>query len=396
MTQLLLKLFIKGDQNIQNPHTRSAIGTLSGWVGIGCNGILFFIKLLLGFITGSVSVMADAMNNLSDASGSVVTLLAFRLTEKPADDHHPYGHARAEYVSALAVAAMIVFIGMELGKSSVDKILNPAVVVFSGLSGWLLILSIGVKLWLSLFYKTVGSKIDSSALLTASIDSRNDCISTAGVLLAALLERVWNIRSDGWFGLAIAVFILISGWKMARDTISTLLGESPDPQIRQQILDLIRSKEGVLGYHDLMIHDYGPGQRYASVHVEMDHRQDPLHCHGMIDEMEWECLKDLNVHLVIHYDPVIIDDPEVTRLQQRILMLLQEYDHRLSLHDFRMVQGKKHMNLIFHVPIPQDLRIQEKAIRNLVESRLKIEDGKVYHVTITYDPTAFNPEAWSE
>ena len=382
MTQLLLKIF---HLDPQNPASRGGIGILSGVVGICCNLLLFLGKVLAGALTGSVSIAADAMNNLSDASGSIVTLIGFRMADKPADEHHPYGHARAEYLSGLVVAALILVIGLELAKTSVDKILHPAAVEFSWLALGVLGVSIAVKLWMYLFNRKLGRLIGSTALEATADDSRNDCIATAAVALAALVERQWNLRVDGYMGLAVAAFILYSGWELAKETVSPLLGEGVDPELRQKILDYIASQPKVLGYHDLMVHDYGPGQRFASLHVEMDHREDPLECHDLIDDMERECLRSHNVHLVIHYDPVIVDDPAQNALKEQVQQLLNLQDPRLSLHDFRLVQGKNHQNLVFDVSLPADLEGQENAIQQQLEDRLNHTGSRRYHVKITFD-----------
>lgn len=389
MTELLLRLFVKNHQDIQNSRVRAAIGTLSGTVGILCNLLLCAGKLLTGYFTGSVSITADALNNLSDASGAIVTLVGFRMADKPADEHHPYGHARAEYLSGLAVAVLILFIGFELVKSSVGKILSPTAVSFSAAAAAVLTASVALKLWLCLFNRSLGKRIGSTALLATSADSRNDCITTAAVLLAALIEQHLNFRVDGFFGLGVAAFILYSGWSLAKETVSPLLGENADPELREKIVDYIRRQPKVLGYHDLMVHDYGPGQRFASLHVEMDHREDPLDCHELIDDMERECLRSHNIHLVIHYDPVITDDPELTELKETVSALLVRQDPRLTLHDFRMVQGRRHMNLVFDVPLPGDLRGEENRIRQSIENALNEEGPMVYHVKITYDNAAF-------
>ena len=385
MTELLLRLFVKDYRNTESTQVRSAIGSMAGFVGMGCNVLLFALKLIAGTLAGSVSITADALNNLSDASGSIVTLVGFKVAGKPADEHHPYGHARAEYLSALGVAVLILFIGLELAKSSVEKLFHPVAVEFSPLIAAILITSIGIKLWMSLFNHRLSKRIDSAALAATSADSRNDCIATAAVLLAGLLESWLGIPLDGWMGLGVAGFILFSGWGLARDTVSMLLGQGEDPTLREKILDYIAAQPQVLGYHDLMVHDYGPGRQYASLHVEMDHREDPLDCHERIDDMERECLRSHNVHLVIHYDPVVTDDPELHRLKARCGQLLQEKDPRLSLHDFRMVQGRRHMNLIFDVALPSDLRDQRKDIPRELEEALRREDCKIYHVIINYD-----------
>ena len=389
MTKLLLRLFVKDADNTESPKVRAAIGTLSGLVGIVCNVLLFAFKLLVGTLTGSVSITADAMNNLSDASGSIVTFIGFRVADKPADEHHPYGHARAEYLSGLGVAALILVIGLELVKTSVEKIIHPTPVTFTTVAAVVLLASIAVKFWMNLFNRSLAKRIDSTALMATAADSRNDCITTGAVLIAAVVEKLTNIPVDGWIGLAVALFILYSGLNLAKDTISPLLGEGADPELREKIVDYIVAQPKVLGYHDLMVHDYGPGQRFASLHVEMDCREDPLECHERIDDMERECLRSHNVHLVIHYDPVVIDNPELTALKAKVLCLLQTRDPRLSLHDFRMVPGKRHMNLVFDVALPRDMKDQAEALRSWVEDTLNAEGDMVYHVIITFDVADF-------
>ena len=390
MTKLLLRLFVRDYQNNADPGVRSKVGTLSSLVGIGCNALLFAGKLTVGTLSGSVSIAADAMNNLSDAASSIVTLLGFKLAEMPADEDHPYGHARFEYLSALAVAAMILIIGFELGKTSFEKILNPAPVAFSWITAGVLLGSILVKLWLSLFNTHLGKHIDSKALLATAADSRGDVLATAGVLLAGIIEHLTTWRIDGYVGLAVAAFILFSGWNLAKETVSPLLGEAASPELRALIVDHISRHPMVLGHHDLMVHDYGPGRRFASIHVEMDMREDPLKCHELIDEMERECLRSHNIQLVIHYDPVVTDDPELDRLRTLVTQWMQAQDPRLSIHDFRMVKGEAHTNLIFDVALPQDLRGREKALRTDLEAHLNQDNAVVYHLVITFDPESFN------
>lgn len=385
MTDLLVRLFVKAPGDYTSPRVRGAVGTLSGAVGIGCNVLLCLCKLLIGAITGAVSITADGLNNLSDASGSIVTVLGFRLADKPADEKHPYGHARAEYLSGLAVAVLILFIGYELVKTSVRKILAPSAVEFSALTVWVLLGSMAVKLWMYRFNRTLGRRIGSTALLAAAADSRNDCVATGAVLAAALTEHFFRLPVDGWMGLGVAVFILCSGMTLARDTVSPLLGETAGPELREQILDYIRSRPEVLGLHDLMVHDYGAGSRYASVHVEMDYRRDPLECHDLIDAMERECLRSHGVHLVIHYDPVITDDPELTALRDQCAALLAGEDSALRLHDFRMVPGKQHRNLCFDVPLPSALRGREEEIRLGVERGMNGPGERKFHIRITFD-----------
>lgn len=390
MTNWLLRTFIKNSNHSEDPKVRAAIGILSGIVGIVCNVLLCGGKLAVGIATGSVSITADAMNNLSDATSSVVTMLGFRLAERPADEEHPFGHARYEYLSGLAVSALILIIGVELAKSSLDKVLHPAAVEFGWTTAAVLVGSILVKLWMSLFNTRLSKTIHSATLAATAADSRNDVITTSAVLLAALIEHFTAFRADGWMGLAVSCFILYSGVGLAKDTISPLLGENTDPELREKIVDNIRACPKVLGFHDLMVHDYGPGQRFASIHVEMDRREDPMECHEIIDDLERECLKSHGVHLVIHYDPVVTNDPELDRMHVRVEQLLHTYDIRLGVHDFRMVPGKGHVNLIFDVVLPTDLRGQEADITAALEKALNQGSGVTYYPVITFDQSSFN------
>ena len=387
---LLLKLFVKDRENITSPKSRAEVGRLSGLVGIVCNLILFAGKIIIGTISGALSITADAMNNLSDASSSIVTLVGFKLAEKPADDDHPYGHARFEYLSGLAIAGMIVLIGYELLKTSIDKIRHPQSINFSVALVIVLVLSIAVKFWLAAFNGKLGKMIDSATLLATASDSRNDVISTGVVLLAAIIEAVSGWRVDGFMGLAVAVFILYSGISLAKETISPLLGEAASPELQKLIVEIVESSPMVLGYHDLMVHDYGPGQRFASLHVEMNKEEDPLVCHEIIDDLERECLEKHNVHLVIHYDPVVIGDEELEHMRTKVQQILTDYDNRLSLHDFRLVPGNGHTNLVFDVAIPYDVYNKKKEIKAYLDEELaKRKEGK-YYTVITFDATTFN------
>ena len=388
MTKFLLRLFVK--QPADTPSGRARVGALSGAVGIGCNLLLFLAKIAVGTLSGSVSITADAMNNLTDASSSILTLVGFKLSEKPADEHHPYGHARYEYLSALAVAALILFIGFELGKTSLQRIFSPTAVEFSFVVAAVLVLSIAVKLWLSLFNGKLGKLIGSKALEATAADSRNDCISTAAVLLAGIIEFATDWRVDGFFGLGVAAFICFSGWNLARETISPLLGEGTSPEMRRCIVDYISANPKVLGYHDLMVHDYGPGQRFATLHVEMDHREDPMVCHELIDDMERECLRSHGIHLVIHYDPVITDDPELNRLKNSVEEIMREMDPRFHVHDFRMVVANGFTNLIFDVSVPPEKMQDQHSIRKQLEETLWNREQRKFYAVITFDLENFN------
>lgn len=385
MTKLLLRLFVKNHHDPTQPKVRSDIGKLSGTVGILCNVLLCAFKLVVGTISGAVSITADALNNLSDATSAVVTLIGFKLAEKPADADHPYGHARYEYLSGLAVAGLIVVIGFELAKSSVEKILHPAEVVFSLPVCIVLVLSVLLKLWMCLFNRRLGKMVNSTALLATAADSRNDAISTTAVLLAGILGTVFGWKIDGWMGLAVALFILYSGAMLAKETISPLLGENASPELRQQIAELVGSVPEVLGYHDLMVHDYGPGRRFASMHVEMDQSADPLTCHELIDNLERACQQQLKVNLIIHYDPVVTGDAEMDRMRQVVQQLLQGQDVRIRIHDFRMVRGQGHSNLIFDVELPPELMSRQQKIKQQLDQDIAACEPGTYYTVITFD-----------
>lgn len=389
MTELLLRLFVKNHRETDDPKVRAAYGKLAGVVGILCNLLLFGGKLLAGIFSGSVAITADAVNNLSDASSSLVTLIGFKLAERPADEEHPYGHARIEYLSGLAVAALILLIGAELGKSSFQKILHPETVSFSILTLVILLSSIGLKLWMALFCRKLGKRIDSTTLTATAADSRNDVITTAAVLLGCLLGHFFSLQIDGYIGLLVALFILWSGIGIAKETISPLLGKQADPKLVRSISDLILSHENVLGIHDLMVHDYGPGQCFASVHAEMDFALDPLVCHDILDDIERDALRELRVHLVIHYDPIVTDDEELNRMHALVEKEIKAIDPALSMHDFRMVRGPGHTNLIFDLVIPYSMQKQEAELKRRIDERVQFEN-KRYYTVITFDEASHN------
>ncbi|MGM9598337.1 MAG: cation diffusion facilitator family transporter [Faecousia sp.] len=389
MSGLLLRLFVKDYRNTEDPKVRGAYGKLAGVVGIVCNLLLFAGKLIAGLLSGSVAITADAVNNLSDASSSLVTLLGFKLAERPADEEHPYGHARLEYLSGLAVAALILVIGVELGKSSIEKIINPETVLFSWLTLAILIGSILVKLWMALFCYKLGKKIDSATLTATAMDSRNDVISTSAVLLGCLVGHFFGLQIDGYIGTLVALFIIWSGCGIAKETISPLLGKQADAELVKSISDLIMSHEKILGIHDLMVHDYGPGQCFASVHAEMDSRENPLDCHDIIDDIERDALRELRVHLVIHYDPIVTDDEELNQMRALVSAELKQIDPQLTMHDFRMVRGPGHTNLIFDLVIPYSMENRKKELKERIDERVQFED-KRYYTVITFDEAVHN------
>ena len=373
-------------------NIRARIGKLSGAVGIICNCLLAAGKLIVGHMTSSMSITADGLNNLSDGASSIVTLLGFKLAEKPADRKHPYGHARIEYIAGLTVAVMILFIGLELGKSSAEKLIDPEPIEFSFTAVWVLFASILVKLFMMLFNLKMGRRINSNALLATAADSRNDVMTTSAVLAASIVEHFYDVRIDGVMGIAVSLFILYSGIKLAGETMSPLLGEGANPELQKQITDYINGCPMVLGCHDLMVHDYGPGRRYASIHVEIDKNEDPMACHARIDRMERECLKNYGTHLVIHYDPVVTDDPEVNSTKRLVNTIIKVRDGRLTIHDFRMVDDGESVKMSFDMILPEDLRGQEQSIKETVEKALDSLDSKKYYADITFDMESEGPK----
>ena len=384
MTNLLLRLFIKDCKNTDNSAVRAAIGKLAGMTGIVCNLLLAAGKLILGWIIGSVSIVADGANNLTDGASSVVTFLGFRMAQHPADKEHPYGHARYEYLSGLIVAVLILFVGVELAKTSFDKIFHSVSVPVSPAVLAILLGTAAVKLWMAGFFRTLGKRINSVTLLAAAADSRNDILATSAVLAGCLVQYFFQVSIDGYVGLAMAVFILWSGISVVRSTISPLLGQQADRELVKNIEKLILSHAPVLGIHDLLVHDYGPGQCYASVHVELSAEEDPLRCHDIIDDIEWDALQELNVHLVIHYDPVVQNDEEQNEMQETVQQILSDLDPRLSMHDFRLVRGASQKKLVFDLSVPYSMIQDHTRIKTQIDEALQCLE-KAYTTVIRFD-----------
>ena len=387
MTNILLRLFIKNCEDTQNPAVRSSIGKLAGLTGIVCNCLLTVLKLVIGLLVGSMAIIADGVNNLSDAASSLTTLLGFRMAQRPADKQHPYGHARYEYLSGLAVAALILLIGAELVKSSIAKIINPEPIDISAATIALLAASVAVKLWMSGFYKTLGKKINSTALYATSVDSRNDVISTCAVLLGCLVNYLFGLNIDGCVGLAVAIFILYSSVGIAKDTISPLLGQQADDELVDKITELVLSHEKVLGVHDLLVHDYGPGRCYASAHVELSADEDPMACHDIIDDIECDVLEKMNVHFVIHYDPVVQNDAEQNEMRRTVGEIIRELNPAFSIHDFRIVRGSAQSKLVFDLGVPYSMIEKTNEIKERIDAALN-ERGKKYITIIRFDGVA--------
>lgn len=374
------------EQNeFQNCTNRSFIGKLSGIVGIILNLFLAFGKIIVGKVAISMSITADGLNNLSDAISSVVTFIGFKLAEKPADREHPYGHARFEYLAGLTVSAMILVIGFELAKSSVEKIINPTCIEFSKLTAIALSVSIAVKLSMSIFYSKMGRKINSTVLFAAAQDSRNDTFTTTVILIGAFIEYFFKIQIDGFMGIIVSLFILYGGLELAKKTVSPLIGEGTNPILREQLTDYIMQNHNILGCHDLMVHDYGPGRIYASIHVEMDENENVVESHEIIDAIERACLDKFGIHLVIHYDPIDTQDFELNKMRNFISVILKITDKRMSVHDFRMNESESVTTLTFDVVIPSELQVKKESIKESLEEALNSISDSKYKTNITFD-----------
>lgn len=385
MTKLLIRWFVKDSDNLSNLFVREAYGKLAGIVGIASNLLLFALKLLIGLWAGSIAIMADAINNLSDCAASIITLVGFRLAAMPPDEEHPYGHARFEYISGLIVSFLIIAIGLEFLVSSVRKILQPEPVLFSATLAVVLLLSIALKWWQGRFNRTIGNRIESEALSATATDSINDAISTSAVLLGAVIGHIFGLHIDGWLGLLVAIFIIISGIQLVIETLNPLLGIAPDDTLVEQIKERILGYESVIGLHDLILHNYGPGRRFASVHVEVPASQDILVSHDIIDRIERDFLVDLGIALVIHLDPLVTDDKTLDSFQKTVKQVITEIDPVLSMHDFRMVEGKTHTNLIFDVRLPPRYSMTDSALRKLVEKKVNERTSDTVYCVITVD-----------
>lgn len=384
MTKLLLKTFIKDYKRTDSSPIRTAYGKLAGFLGIICNVILFLSKILTGTLSGSVSITADAVNNLSDASSSIVSLLGFKLSEKPADAEHPYGHGRYEYLSALSVAVLIILIGFELLKNSIGKIINPVDVKFSLILVVVLLLSIFIKLWMMIFNKKLGNAIKSNTLLATSQDCKNDVIATLSVLIASIVSEFTNLQLDGWIGLCVAIFILISGFGLIKNTIDPMLGRAPDADFVKIIHDKIMSYEGVLGVHDLIIHDYGPCRQFASVHVEMAAEDDVLKSHDVIDNIEYDFIDDLGLNMIVHYDPIVTKNELVNNIRYEITQIVKTVNESLSIHDLRVVPGVTHTNLVFDCLANFELKMSDYELKCAISDAVKSVHPE-YNCVITID-----------
>lgn len=380
MLDFLIKKWICDAENVNDAKVRQSYGVLSGTVGIICNLLLFAFKLLAGILTGAVSIMADAFNNLSDAGSSVVTLVGFKMAGKPADTEHPFGHGRIEYLSGLFVAMAILLMGYELLKSSVSKILHPETLEFQAISVVILAAAIVVKLWMAYFNHKLGRKISSEAMKATAADSLSDCISTGAVLAGMLIFYFFKINLDGYIGAAVAVIVLLAGYNAAKETIQPLLGSAPDPKIVEEIRQLVLSEPMILEIHDMVIHDYGPGRRMVSLHAEVAYDVDILEAHDVIDNIEQRLEEQFHYEVTIHMDPVVTDDEELRSVRKMVETLICQENTQWKIHDFRMVRGNTHTNLLFDLVVEAADLVYAKEIENELKKKIHDQDSHYYAV----------------
>ncbi|MBC5729570.1 cation transporter [Pseudoflavonifractor sp. DSM 107456] len=380
MTEQLLRRFVRDYEKVQDAQVRERYGMLSGGVGIFLNLLLSAGKFFAGVLTGSISITADAFNNLSDAGSSVVTLVGFRLAGQKADDDHPFGHGRIEYLAGLLVSMLILLVGVELGKSSIEKILHPEPVVFSAVSAGILLCSIAVKLWMCFFNRNLSRRIGSAAMAATAMDSLSDVVATSAVLLGAVVGALTGVSIDGWVGVLVALFILRAGWEAAKDTIDPLLGQTPDRDLVREIEQTILAHPEVVGIHDLIIHDYGPGRSMMSFHAEVPMNADIMEAHDVIDHIERELKEKFGIETSAHMDPIATEDEGVNRTRLWVAQQVKELDERLTIHDFRMTAGPHHTNLIFDVVAPHNFSMEDEALAAAIQQRIQAHDPHCYAV----------------
>ena len=384
MNNFLCRIFVKDYENTKDPQVRELHGKFAGVVGILSNVILCAAKILVGAISGSIAIIADGINNLADASSSIITLAGFKLSSLPEDKEHPYGHARIEYISGMIVSVLIVVVGIELIKSSADKIMHPSPLEFSWSIIVVLLLAIAIKIWQALFNINIGKRINSLTLTATGTDSRNDVIATTVVLISIIVGKLTGLQIDGYMGCLVALFIIWSGIGLVKETMSPLLGEAPDPELVNAISDMALSYDGVLGIHDLVVHNYGPGRIFASIHIEVDAEADMMESHDMIDNIEREMAKKLHIEITGHLDPVRTNDPVVKKMVQLTSEVAAQIDGVSNIHDLRIVTGPTHTNVIFDTVVASNCTLSLKEIHEAFQKAVKTE-GDNYFVVINFD-----------
>ena len=384
MTNFLIKHFIPNASDVKSPAVRQRYGVVSGVVGILCNALLCTAKIAAGLLTGAVSIVADGINNLSDGGSCVVSLLGFKMAGKPADDKHPFGHGRIEYVAGLIVSFIIVLMGVELAKTSLDKIFHPEEIIFSWITPAVLGIAILLKLWLCFFNRKMGDKIDSAVLRATAMDSLSDVAATSAVLAGFVIGYWARVNLDGYLGVLVALFILYTGVSTAKGTLDLLLGEAPDPEFVKQMQQEVLSYPEIIGVHDLIVHNYGPGHSVVSLHAEVPCDVDILKIHDTIDNAERDLKKKFDCEVVIHMDPIITDDKETNEIHQKLSSIVRLLDSRVTIHDFRMVKGPTHTNLIFDIVVPHQFRLTDDQVVESLRQAVKALDAR-YEIVVNVD-----------
>lgn len=384
MIQVFVKFFIKDYENIQDASVRQAYGMLGGGLGIACNLILFLAKLIAGIMTGAISIMADAFNNLSDAGSSIVTLIGFKLAGKPADKEHPFGHGRMEYLAGLFISAAIMLVGWQLGTSSIDKILHPEEVTYGMLSIIILIGSVLVKFWMASYNRYLGNKIQSATMKATAMDSLSDCIATTAVLFSIAIGYFTDLQVDGIAGLIVSIFIFIAGINAMKDTVQPLLGQAPDAEFVKGIERVVMSHSAIVGIHDMMVHDYGPGRVMVSLHAEIPVEMDFMEAHDIIDDIEMDIKNEFQCDITIHMDPVVLEDEKTNQMRERVKRIVESVENDLTMHDFRMTTGPLRTNLIFDVVVPYDSKKTDREIKEEITEQVS-QIGENYYARVQID-----------
>lgn len=384
MIKLLAKIFIKDSQNTADSKVRVAYGYLCGAVGIALNILLFAGKIIAGTISGSVAVTADAFNNLSDAGSSIISLIGFRLASQKPDPHHPFGHGRFEYIASLIISIIIILMGFELGKSSFEKIIAPQAVEYSAVTFAVLGASVLVKLYMFFYNNSVGKKIDSATMRATAMDSISDAVSTGAVLISAVIAMFTNLALDGWMGLVVAAFIMVTGFKSAKETIDSLLGTPPSPEFVKQIEDMALKYDDIIGVHDMIVHNYGPGRTFVSLHAEVPSDGDIVAIHDTVDNAEREIAKELGCLVTIHMDPVDVHDEHTAQLREKVSEIIKQINPDITFHDFRVVSGPTHTNLIFDIVSPMDCGLSDQELADTIADKIH-QCNESYFAVINVD-----------
>ena len=380
MTDLLINLFIKNNEDIENPKVRSKYGILSTAIGIAVNILLSIFKMIIGVISSSISIISDALNNITDVGSSLVTMIGFKISQKSVDKDHPWGHGRMEYITAFIVDIIIILVGIELFKTSIEKIINPVLPEISNFTLIILVVAIIVKLWLFLFYSKIAKKIDSGAMKASAYDSISDVLSTSIVLISAIVAKKFGVTIDGYASIIVSIFILYTGFKAMKETVDILLGQKPDGEFVKAIEEFAVKYDMIQGIHDLMVHDYGPGRKIVSFHAEVPADCDICNAHDIIDQMEQDIYEKFNCITTIHMDPIVVDDVEINEMKQTVEKIVKEMNEEFSIHDFRMTDGKGRTNLIFDLVVPREKEFDLEKIKKEIEEKVHCQNEKYYAV----------------